>query len=147
MSGLTLPFVSIYIRSPKRRPPIVEKQNAISPSTTIPIVCADKKLSATAVAPTVTPRNIVTMFISSFCAVLQSLSHTPDSLNRLPSIRQPTSETASGMMSPTTIVTIIGKRIFAVFDTGRSWSITVILIFFVVKSFINGGWIIGISAI
>ena len=39
------------------------------------------------------------IFISSFCAIFVSLSTTPDSFIRLPSIRQPTSDTASGIIS------------------------------------------------
>ena len=124
---------------PRKSPPAVEKQNATRPRTTIPIVCGERKLCAVAVAPTVTPKNIVTIFISSFCTIFASLSATPLSFKRLPSIRQPTSDTASGIIKATTIVTIIGNKIFSVFDTGRSCSITIILSFLRVISFIIGG--------
>ena len=79
------------------------------------------------------------IFISSFCAIFVSLSTTPDSFIRLPSIRQPTSDTASGIISATIIVTMIGNKIFSVFETGLNCSITIILSFLRVISFIIGG--------
>ena len=92
-----------------------------------------------AVAPTVTPRNIVIIFISSFCAVLNSLSTTPLSRNRLPSISIPTSGAASGRKIATTITTRTGNMIFSSFETGLSCFITIVRSFFVVRAFIIGG--------
>ena len=83
-------------------------------------VCGCRKVSAFAVAPTVTPRKMVTMFISSFCAVLERRSVTPDSLNRLPSISAPISGAALGNIRETSTVTTIGKTIFSVLETVRS---------------------------
>ncbi len=77
-------------------------------------VSSCRKVEPVAVAPTVTPRKIVTMFISSFCAVLDRRSTTPDSRNRLPSISIPTSGAAEGTSSDTKMVTTIGKMIFSV---------------------------------
>ena len=49
-------------------------------------------------------------------------------------------------MRHTTRVTMIGKSTFSVFDTGRSVVMTIERSFFVVSSFMNGGWMIGMSA-
>ena len=66
------------------------------------------------------PRKIVTVFISSFWAVLFRRSTTPDSRIRLPSISAPISDAAEGSIRETKIVTTIGNRIFSVFETSRS---------------------------
>ena len=92
-------------------------QNAMSPQAIMRRVFISRKFSALAVAPTVRPRNMVTIFISSFCAVFESLSVTPHTLRRLPNIRHPTNGTASGTIIPTTNVTTMGKSIFSVLDT------------------------------
>ena len=62
-------------------------------------------------------------------------------------MRKPMSGAASGRRRHTTITTMIGKMIFSSLDTGRSCVILMERSFFVVKSFISGGCIIGISAI
>ena len=87
------------------------------------------------------------MLFSSFCAVLESLSTTPQTRNRLPSISIPISEVASGRIRQMTMETITGKRICSVLETGRSCSILTALSFFVVQSFMIGGWMKGTSAI
>ena len=92
-----------------------------------------------AVAPTEIPRNIVTIFISSFCAVFEILSVTPETVSRLPAIRKPISGAASGRISETTRVTTIGNATSSSFDTGRSDSILMARSFFVVRSLMNGG--------
>lgn len=89
ISGFTLPLVKTYISFPNRTPPAVPTQNANRPKKMIAIVCGFRNFSALAVAPTVTPKKMVTMFISSFCAVLTRRSTTPLSLNRFPSISIP----------------------------------------------------------
>ena len=91
-----------------------------------------------AFAPTITPRKIVTVFISPFCAVLESLVVTPDSLKRLPSISIPSSGIASGSKSPTTRETASGNTIFSSLETVRSCFILIFLSLSVVKSFIIG---------
>ena len=121
-------------------------ENAIRPSTMILMVSRVRKVLPFAVAPTVTPRNIVMIFISSFCAALAILSTTPDSLKRLPSISIPTSGAASGRKIEIKMTTITGKMIFSSLETGRSCSITTERSFLVVSAFIMGGWMIGTSA-
>ena len=64
------------------------------------------------VAPTVVPRKMVTMFISAFCAVSESLSTSPHSRNRLPSMKQPISGATSGSSRTQKMVTA----------TGRAWA-------------------------
>ncbi len=106
-----------------------------------------KKASALAVAPTVVPKKIVTIFINAFCAVSDKRPTTPLSRRRLPNISIPIKGVASGKSKDTIIVTAIGKIIFSCLETGRSCSITTIRIFLVVKSRMMGGWIIGTNAI
>ena len=90
---------------------------------------------------------MVTMFISSFCAVLDKRSVTPQTLSRFPNIRQPISTSASGTIRPTTAVTMSGNRIFSSLETGRNASMRMARSFLVVSSLMKGGWIMGISAI
>ena len=66
MSGLILPPDSLYISLPTSRPPMVENMKAITPSTTMARVWKVRKRVATVVAPTLMPRNRVTMFIRAF---------------------------------------------------------------------------------
>ena len=103
-------------------------------------------MEAVAVAPTVVPRKMVTMFISSFWAVLFRRSTTPLSRNRLPSIRQPTSGAAEGSSRLTMMVTAMGKMIFSRLLTGRSCSMTISRSFLVVRARMMGGWMTGTSA-
>ena len=80
---------------------------------------------------------MTTMFISSFCTVFDRRSTTPHSFIRLPSMRQPTSGAADGSAMIT--VMISGKRIFSVFDTGRSWRILILRSFSEVSIRMMGG--------
>ena len=105
-----------------------------------------RKVLALAVAPTVTPSRMVMMFISSFCAVLDRRSTTPLSRKRLPSMSMPISGAALGRSRTQIAVTKMGNRIFSVFETGRSCSITTERSFFVVSARMIGGWMIGTSA-
>ena len=66
MRGLIFPPESLYMSLPTRRPPIVEKQKAVSPRATILIVSSERKREAAVVAPTEMPRKTVTMFIRAF---------------------------------------------------------------------------------
>ena len=79
-----------------------------------------RKVSAPIVAPTLVARKMVMMFISAFCAVSESLSVTPVSRKRLPSMRQPISGAVEGRSRMTKVLTTIGKIIFSVFDTSRA---------------------------
>ena len=103
-----------------RTPPEVPQPKANTPMTMMIRVLGVRKVCAVAVAPTDTPSMMVTMFISSFCAVLLRRLATPDSVSRLPSIRQPTRGAAEGTSMATKMVTTIGKMIFSVLETGRS---------------------------
>ena len=127
-------------------PPAVPRQKAMTPSTRMPSVRKFRNASAVAVAPTVRPRKITTMFISSFCTVLLRRSTTPHSFIRLPSIRQPTSGIALGSSRAMTTEMMIGKRIRSVFDTGRSVRIRIARSCLLVSSRMMGGWMTGTSA-
>ena len=89
---------------------------------------------------------MVTMFIIAFWTVSDRRSVTPHSRNRLPSIRQPIRGAVDGSSRMTKMVTMIGKRIFSLFETGRACTILIWRSFSEVRSFIIGGWISGISA-
>ena len=104
-------------------------------------------MTPVAVAPTLTPRKMVTMFISSFCMVLLRRSSTPHSLARLPSIRQAISGAAEGTSSATNTVTTMGKKIFSRLLTSRRGFMTIWRSSLVVSAFMMGGWITGTSAI
>ena len=105
-----------------------------------------KKVSALAVAPTVRPKNIVTIYINEFCAVSTSFGTTPLSFNRLPNISIPISGAAVGKSPITIIIATIGNTIFSVFETGLNCSIFIALSSLVVKALIIGGCITGTSA-
>ena len=79
------------------------------------------------------------MYIKALEAVSASCPTTPDSLNRLPSISMPTRGAVVGRIIHTTMVTIIGNRIFSSLETGRSCSILILRSFSVVSSFMIGG--------
>ena len=83
------------------------------------------------------------MYISALLAVSVSWWTTPLSRNRLPSISIPTSGAVVGRMRQTTMVTMIGKRIFSILDTGRSCAILIFLSDSDVSAFMIGGWMIG----
>ena len=115
-----MPPVATHITFPRSIPQAVPILNAITPST---ITLRNESVMivfAVVVAPTVVPRNIVIIFISSFCAVFAILSQAPLSLSRLPNISIPTSGAAEGIIRAMTTVTRIGKIIFSTFDTGLS---------------------------
>ena len=61
-------------------------------------------------------------------------------------MRQPTSGAADGSSSAMITVMISGKRIFSVFDTGRSWRILILRSFSEVSMRMIGGWITGTRA-
>ena len=98
-----------------------------------------RKVVPLVVAPTVRPRKMVTMLHSSFWMVLLRRSTTPQTRQRLPNIRQPTSVAASGSSRDTTMVTMIGKMTISVWDTGRSCGMRMTRSFLVVSAFMMGG--------
>ena len=117
MSGFTFPPEKMYMSFPNNTPAAVPTQKAINPRAIMLRVFVFKKVSAFAVAPTVVPKNMVTILTISFCAVLESLSVRRDSLNRFPSINMPTRDAADGSNRDTTTVTIIGKITFSLLLT------------------------------
>ena len=64
----------------------------------------------------------------------------------MPSISIPIKIAESGRIRLMMMVHRIGKMIFSVRDTGRSWVITMLRSFLVVSAFMMGGWITGTSA-
>ena len=146
ISGLTFLPDSLHMMLPPMRPPAVEMPNATRPRKMIFRVSAFRKLEATMVAPTEVERKIVTMFMRAFCTVSDRRSVQPHSRKRLPSIRQPISGAVDGRSRMTKMVTMIGKRIFSVLETGRDCTILILRSASEVMSFMIGGWIIGIRA-
>ena len=146
ISGLIFPPVILQRSLPKSTPPMVPKINAVRPRATILMVVTFKNASALVVAPTEVPSRITTIYIRALLAVSASCFTTPLSRNRLPNISIPTRGAVDGRIRHTTMVTMMGNRIFSSLDTGRSCSILILRSFSVVRSFINGGWMIGTSA-
>ncbi len=122
-----------------KTPPAVPKAKAIKPSKIILIVLKVKKYSACIVAPTEVAKNMVTILINSFWAVLDNLFTTILSLNRFPNISIPIMGTEAGNNRPIKTVEIIGKSILSDRDTGLSCFITIFLSSTVVNNFIIGG--------
>ena len=139
ISGLILPPVSLFISLASSTPPAVPQPKANTPRTTIFRVLAVRKVEPLVVAPTVRPRKMVTMLHSSFWIVLFRRSVTPLTRQRLPNIRQPTREAASGSSRDTTMVTMIGKMTSSVLETGRSCGMRIRRSFLVVSAFMMGG--------
>ena len=146
MRGFILPPERRYMTLPPRSPPAVDIINDTRPSAIIFSVLQSRKFCATIVAPTEVARKMVTMFMSAFCAVSESLSVTPHSRKRLPSMRQPMSGAVEGRSRMTKVATTMGKMIFSFFETSRVCSILTLRICSVVRSFMSGGCIIGMSA-
>ena len=144
--GLMGSLLNLFIIFATITPPAVPKAKAQTPISSMPRVLPVRKVSAVAVAPTEMPRNMVTIFISSFWAVLERRSVTPLSRNRLPSISRPISGAAEGSMKDTNMVTMMGNIIFSFWDTGLSCFISIRRSSFVVSAFIIGGCMTGTSA-
>ena len=118
MRGFTFPPVAMHIIFPNSTPAAVPNANATRPSKTMKSVSVLRKASALVVAPTDVPSMITTMYMSAFDAVSVSCLTTPDSRKRLPNISIPIRGAVVGRTIDTTIVMIIGKRIFSSFVTG-----------------------------
>ena len=101
----------------KRTPPAVSKIKATSPMARIIRVLTFKKASADMVPPIVIPSKIVTRFESSFCAEIESLSRTPQTLIKLPNIKAPIRDTDIGAIIPAITVITIGNNISTFFGT------------------------------
>ena len=128
-------------------PAAVEKPKATTPKASIERVSTRRNLSPVIVMPTDVPRNIVTTFISSFCAALLKRSQTPHSRRKLPSISIATSAETSGTSNMQNIVTTSANISFSKRETFLRLFILILRSFSVVSQRIIGGWIIGTSAI
>ena len=106
-------------------PPAVPKPKATMPISMMAMVWRLRKVRPVAVAPTDTPRKMVTMLMSSFCTVLLRRSTAPHSLKRLPSIKQAIRGAAEGTSRATKMATMMGKMIFSVLETCRRGFITI----------------------
>ena len=120
-------------------PAAVEIANATTPSPRMNSVFEFKKRSAVIVRPTEEPKNIVTMFMSSFWAHLLSLSQTPDSLMKLPNMSIPIKAEQSGTSIITKIVTNTQNMSFSSLLTFRKLVILILRSASVVKALIIGG--------
>ena len=83
------------------------------------MVVTFKNASALVVAPTEVPSRITTIYIRALLAVSASCFTTPLSRNRLPNISIPTRGAVDGRIRHTTMVTMMGNRIFSSLDTGQ----------------------------
>ena len=99
-------------------PPIVQITKSISPKVKMSIGLAVRNFSACMVAPTEMPRKMVTIFISEPCAEPASLSTTPLSRIKFPSINIPIKGVTAGIRMAVMAVTMSGKKIFSRLDTG-----------------------------
>jgi hypothetical protein len=95
-----------------------------------------------------TPRDsrMETMFISSFWRVFERRSTHPTSWMKFPNASMPISGAAGGRSRIVRIRSMIGNIIFSVFETGRSCGMVMRRSFFVVSSFMIGGWMSGTRA-
>ena len=128
---------------PKTTPPAVPAAKATRPRQMISIVSRRRNLSPDIVKPVPVARKMVTILISAFCAVSDSLAVTPDTSNRFPMHRQPISAATGGRSRDTTMATTIGNTTFSKWLTGRRLTILIFLCSLVVISFIIGGWMSG----
>ena len=143
--GLILPPLSPFRICPNQQPPAVLAMKAISPRTMILIVPRVRNLSASIVAPTVSDRKIVVVFMIAFWAVSLRRSAQPHSRSRLPNISTPIKGTDMGRIRPVTTVTTMGNKILSSLLTGRSLSIVMARSALLVHSLMIGGWIRGTS--
>ena len=146
ISGLMVPPERMFISLASSTPPAVPQPKATTPSTTMYRVWGVRKDEPVVVAPTVRPRKMVTMLHSSFWAVLEMRSTTPQTRIRLPSISMPISVAASGSSRETMMVTAMGKMMVSVLDTCLSWPMRILRSLGVVSAFMIGGWMTGTRA-
>ena len=96
---------------------------AITPSTRMPRVEAERNWPADICAPTPKPRKMVTMLRSAFWAVSESRLTTPHSRMRLPNMKKPIKGAADGISRAQSPKTTKGKMIFSSLPTCRICSI------------------------
>jgi len=128
-------------------PPAVLKINATAPSPNITKVSEVRNLDPSIVAPTATPKKIVTISIIAPPAVFFNLSVTPLSLIKFPNISIPIKGALDGTANEAIAPVSIGNIITAFLETGLASSISIFLSFLLVSSLKIGGCIIGTSAI
>ncbi len=137
-------------------PPATENAKAIKPPTMIPKVLGDKNTSAVIVAPTVSPKKIVAVFIiGPLAASASRLVDVPTSFTRLPNNNIPSNGTDDGTKIATTVPSTIGNDfhrfqiLISCFD-GNFLSISRILIeksFLLISKLATSGIMTGTSAI
>ncbi|MNE66795.1 hypothetical protein D3C80_1623680 [compost metagenome] len=110
--------LNILISFANITPPNVSKMKATNPKPMIISVSNFTNRSAVMVLAILIPNKMVTRLANSFCAERDSLFNTPHSRIRFPNIRNPISAIDEGAIIPAMSVTIIGKRIRAVRETG-----------------------------
>ena len=132
-------MVSLHIAFPIKTPPAVPKAKAKRPKPKISRTFQVSTVSAAIVAPIQSARKRVTIFMSSFPAVLANLSTTPLSRSRLPNINIPIRGAALGSNRITITVTMMGNRMSSCLETVRDSSMTMALSSLVVRSLIIGG--------
>ena len=89
-----------------RSPPTVENAKAMTPRRTILRVSHVRNVVPQAVAPTVVPRQMVTILQRALEAVSERRSVTPDSLKMLPSISIPSRGATEGIRRAHTATTM-----------------------------------------
>ena len=145
--GLTFDFVKRFIAFAIRMPVIVAVEKAKRPNTNIPSVSGCRKTLPGIVEPTAKPSTIIVAFISEFSDTSAKRGTTPDTRIKLPSISIAINGDAEGTITLMMIVVRTGKMINVRRDGGSDgYSILIRLSCLVVSRRINGGWIIGTSA-
>ncbi|MPN41659.1 hypothetical protein SDC9_189213 [bioreactor metagenome] len=147
MRGLILPPVILHMSLAHIRPLAVPAVNATSPNVTITRVWKLAKLAASMVEPIATAIKVVITSRKVSPNVEETLSMTPHSRIRLPSIRQEISGAIGGSRINTTKIMTTGNTIFARLETGFSFSMAIFLSASGTRSRIRGGCISGSRAI
>ena len=145
-SGLILSLVNRFIVLASSTPLAVPSANAARPSAKMNSTSARRNVCASIVAPTLTPRRMVTMFMRAFCAVSVSRSTTFDSRNRLPSMNIAISGAEAGTSSTMPMAAAIGKTSFSRAVTLRAFLMRIFRSASVVSRRMIGGWMMGTSA-
>ena len=127
-------------------PLAVPRANAASPSAKMNSTSARRNVAASIVAPTLTPRKMVTTFRRAFCAVSVRRSTTFDSRKRLPSMNMTMSGAEAGTSSTTPIAAASGNTSFSRAVTRRAFRMRIARSRSVVSRRMIGGWMIGTSA-
>jgi hypothetical protein len=147
MSGFTgEPGESLFMSLAASTPAAVETPKATTPRAMILRVVGARKLSARMVMPTLTPRKMVRMLMTSFWADLTRRSVTAHSRRKLPSMSMATRGEASGTRSTQTTSTPVAKRSFSRRETLRRDGMRMRRSRSVVSRRMMGGWMRGTRA-